>query len=120
MRRSNDLQPIGLDYVTDYKKLLDLSGVRNYVDIVQRNIVVQSKGFDMKRQYVIPDLLASITADALFAGRVVRRPDEPAPAEPGPGNFKRLATWIRTNRSPTAGLPPLAGQAPATSIKDEQ
>lgn len=66
-------------------------------------MVQTTEGFDMKRQYVIPDLLASITADALFGGRVARRLDEPAPARPGPGTFKRLVTWMRTRRNAVAG-----------------
>ena len=74
----------------------------------------------MKRQYVIPDLLASITADALFGGRVAGRPDEPAPAQPGPGTFKRLAKWMRTNRTPVEGPQPPAARAPAAEIKDQQ
>jgi len=55
----------------------------------------------MKRQYVIPDLLASLTADALFGVGAHLHPDEAAAAaetarrraaQPG-----RISTWL-TNR----------------------
>ena len=35
----------------------------------------------MKREYVVPDLLASMTADALFAGKPGLRAVQPAPRE---------------------------------------
>jgi len=38
----------------------------------------RAKAVTMKRQYVIPDLLASITADALFGVGVHLHPDEAA------------------------------------------
>ena len=69
----------------------------------------------MKRQYVIPDLLASLTADALFGVGTHLHPDEAAAAaetarrraQPG-----RISTWLkdRRQRAAKAATPP----APAT------
>ena len=56
----------------------------------------------MKRQYVIPDLLASLTADALFGVGTHLHPDEAAAAaeaarrratQPGP-----ISTWLNNRR----------------------
>jgi hypothetical protein len=63
----------------------------------------------MKRQYVIPDLLASLTADALFAG--TRRRDQRALADPTkPTPMERLSRWFK--RAPDAALDS-AQRAPA-------
>ena len=48
----------------------------------------------MKRQYVIPDLLASLTADALFAGSP-RRDDRAAAKATEPTATQRLGRWFR-------------------------
>ena len=73
----------------------------------------------MKRQYVIPDLLASITADALFGVRAHLHPDEAAAlakadaakaaaraAQPGGSLSKWLArTRLRQSAAPPAVTP---------------
>ena len=76
----------------------------------------------MKRQYVIPDLLASLTADALFGVGTHLHPDEAAAAaetarrranQPG-----RIATWLkdRRQRATQAGATtPLASATPKES-----
>ena len=74
----------------------------------------------MKRQYVIPDLLASITAEALFGGRVNRRPDEPAPAQPSPGALKRFASWVRANGAPAANRSRPTARMAAPPLKEER
>ncbi len=59
----------------------------------------------MKRQYVIPDLLASLTADALFGVGTHLHPDEAAAAaemarrrtQPG-----RISTWLKDRRQRAA------------------
>jgi hypothetical protein len=50
----------------------------------------------MKREYVIPDFLAAVTADALLAGRPTLRADEPAalPRERSPISLRRLKRWM--------------------------
>lgn len=55
----------------------------------------------MKRQYVIPDLLASLTADALFAG-TPRRDERSGPAATLPSAMQRLSRWFK--RAPDAAL----------------
>lgn len=63
----------------------------------------------MKREYVIPDLLASITADALFAGA----PHNNAVASPASGHpsaMQRLTRWFKRTPHPVADTP-----APATT-----
>ena len=55
----------------------------------------------MKRQYVIPDLLASLTADALFA-RSPRRDERAAPKATEPTARQRLGRWFK--RAPDAAL----------------
>ena len=76
----------------------------------------------MKRQYVIPDLLASLTADALFGVGTHLHPDEAAAAaesarrrasQPG-----RISTWLsnRRQRGSKATLSaPLASATPKES-----
>ena len=50
----------------------------------------------MKREYVIPDFLAAVTADALLAGRPTLRADEPAalPRERRPISLRWLKRWM--------------------------
>ena len=55
----------------------------------------------MKRQYVIPDLLASLTADALFAGSP-RRYENAGPEVSQPTAMQRLSRWFK--RAPDAAL----------------
>ena len=74
----------------------------------------------MKRQYVIPDLLASITADALFGGRGSRRPDEPGPEQPAPSTLKRLASWVRASGAPNAEARRPAARTAKPPLKDER
>ena len=51
----------------------------------------------MKREYVIPDFLAAVTADALLAGRPTLRADEPTtlPPERRPISLRWLKAWVR-------------------------
>ena len=53
----------------------------------------------MKREYVIPDLLARLTADALFSGSPRRNATAPAAASP-PSALERIGHWFR--RAPEA------------------
>ena len=46
----------------------------------------------MKREYVIPDFLAAVTADALLAGRPTPRADEPAAP---PRERRPLSRWLK-------------------------
>jgi hypothetical protein len=55
----------------------------------------------MKRQYVIPDLLASLTADALFAGTPRHANATPATSN-GSSALKRLGRWFK--RAPEAAI----------------
>src|SRR6267378_511009 len=58
----------------------------------------------MKRINVSPDLLASMTADALFGGRSNQRPAEPA--GPKPTRTSRLGRWFKPRpASPAASKP---------------
>jgi hypothetical protein len=57
----------------------------------------------MKREYVIPDFLAAVTADALLAGHPTLRADEPAALsrEPGPISLRWLKSWVGRVARPT-------------------
>ena len=60
----------------------------------------------MKREYVIPDFLAAVTADALLAGRPTLRADEPAAPsrERRPISLRWLRRWVmRVARRATEG-----------------
>ena len=46
----------------------------------------------MKREYVIPDFLAAVTADALLAGRPTPHADEPAAP---PRERRPLSRWLK-------------------------
>ena len=48
----------------------------------------------MKREYVIPDLLARLTADALFAG-TPRSDAAVSPATTQPSAMRRLSRWFK-------------------------
>jgi hypothetical protein len=94
-----------------------------YVHVVRCNKTMQTKEPKMKRRYVIPDLLATLTADALFGGRIPLRPDEPAPSKSPDGALKRLATWLRHARARVAVPDPATMVAPLgslNSLKDER
>ncbi len=54
----------------------------------------------MKREYVTPDLLASITADALFG--VSPKAVEPATPAPKKGSAFALGRWFKTAAGPKA------------------
>jgi hypothetical protein len=100
---------------------LDSFLVKPYVVVVHCNTMVQAKECKMKRQYATPDLLATLTADALFGSHATRRPEEPpAPAKPGSGILERFATWARANRDPAADLHRSASRPARPSIKDQQ
>ena len=64
----------------------------------------------MKREYVIPDLLASITADTLFADGPLTRPVHSAGSSQ-PSAMQRLSRWFK--RAPEAVVGTTA--APATA-----
>jgi hypothetical protein len=65
----------------------------------------------MKREYVIPDLLASLTADALFSGSPRRFASDSAPAS-GPSVLQRMRQWFK--RAPQAA----ANSLPKTAVRD--
>ena len=69
----------------------------------------------MKREYVIPDLLASLTADALFAG-APRGNSEAMPAATGPSTLQRLSQWFK--RAPATDSS-LAGVSPRHTLSDD-
>ena len=69
----------------------------------------------MKREYVIPDLLASLTADALFGG--ARRGNaEAMPAVTGPSTLQRLSRWFK--RAPATDSS-LASVRPRHTLTDD-
>jgi hypothetical protein len=65
----------------------------------------------MKRQYVIPDLLASLTADALFAG-TPRLNERSMPAQTQPTAMERLRRWFK--RAPDAA----SNAVPRVAVRD--
>lgn len=69
----------------------------------------------MKREYVIPDLLASLTADALFAGGP-RGNAGGMPAVTGPSTLQRLSQWFK--RAPSTDSTP-AGVSPRPTLTDD-
>jgi hypothetical protein len=75
----------------------------------------------MKRQYVIPDLLASLTADALFGVGTHLHPDEAAAvaeaARRRSAQTGRLSAWLKGRRR---GAPKAqTGASPAsTNVKE--
>jgi hypothetical protein len=90
--------PIDPGYKPHPNSRLDFRCGRPYVVVVRRNIVVApcSKESSMKREYVIPDFLAAVTADALLAGRPTLRADGPAaqPRERRPISLRWLKRWM--------------------------
>jgi len=66
----------------------------------------------MKREYVIPDFLAAVTADALLAGRPTLRADEPAALsrERGPFSLRWLRPWLMRVARRATEVPPLPVQ----------
>ena len=66
----------------------------------------------MKREYVIPDFLAAVTADALLAGRPTLRADEPAALsrERGPFLLRWLRPWLMRVARRATEVPPLPVQ----------
>ena len=50
----------------------------------------------MKREYVIPDFLAAVTADALLAGRPSLRADEPPALRARPSMYQAAGAAMKT------------------------
>ena len=67
----------------------------------------------MKREYVLPDLLATITADALFAGKSQKSAAKPADRKPG-SFFSR---WFKA--APARGTPVAGSPAPSLALDDD-
>jgi hypothetical protein len=61
----------------------------------------------MKREYVLPDLLATMTADALFAGKSQPSPAQPVGRKPG-SFFSRWFSAAPARGTQVAGSPSLA------------
>ena len=70
----------------------------------------------MKRQYVIPDLLASLTADALFAGSP-RHANATQVTSDGPSAMQRLGRWFK--RSPEAATSTAPNAASSNTLTDD-
>ena len=70
----------------------------------------------MKRQYVIPDLLASLTADALFAG-TPRRDERAMPGPTQPTAMERLSRWFQ--RAPDAASNAMPRVAAHDTLTDD-
>jgi hypothetical protein len=69
----------------------------------------------MKREYVVPDLLASMTADALFAGKPELQPMQPAGRE-RPSIFS-LGRWFRAD--PAASDAAVQPRAQSLALDDD-
>jgi len=67
----------------------------------------------MKREYVLPDLLATMTADALFAGKSQKSAAKPADRKPG-SFFSR---WFKA--APARGTPVAGSPAPSLALDDD-
>jgi hypothetical protein len=70
----------------------------------------------MKRQYVIPDLLASLTADALFSG-TTRRDQRAVSASNQPTAMERLSRWFK--RAPQAASNSTPGAGARDTLTDD-
>jgi hypothetical protein len=70
------------------------------------------KELGMKREHVVPDLLASITADALFAGKPQPKAVEPAARKQG--SIFSLGRWFKA-----AATPPVGSRAPRLTLDDD-
>lgn len=69
----------------------------------------------MKREYVVPDLLASMTADALFAGKPELQPVQSAGREQ-PSIFS-LGRWFKAEPAP--GDAAVEPRAPSLALDDD-
>jgi hypothetical protein len=73
------------------------------------------KELGMKREHVVPDLLASMTADALFAGKPELQAVQPAPREQ-PSIFS-LGRWFKAEPAPSGAA--VASRAPSLTLDDD-
>ena len=69
----------------------------------------------MKREYVVPDLLASMTADALFAGKPELQAVQPAPRVQ-PSIFS-LGRWFKSEPAHSGAA--IARRAPGLALDDD-
>lgn len=69
----------------------------------------------MKREYVVPDLLASMTADALFAGKPELQAVQPATREQ-PSIFS-LGRWFKAEAAPSGAA--VTPRAPSLTLDDD-
>jgi hypothetical protein len=69
----------------------------------------------MKRVYVVPDLLASMTADALFAGRPELQSAQPAGREQR--SICSLGRWFKAE--PARSVAPAELRAPSMTLDDD-
>jgi hypothetical protein len=67
----------------------------------------------MKREYVLPDLLATMTADALFAGN--SQPSATKPVGRKPSSF--FSRWI--SAAPARGTQVAGSPAPSLALDDD-
>jgi hypothetical protein len=92
VQRSNGLPSIRTRYEPYQYWRLDFRPGRLHLVIVRCTKLAQAvKGTPMKREYVVPDLLASMTADALFSLGSPKNSTEST----RPKLNERLGRWLR-------------------------